>query len=450
MARTTYKEVFLHEPASPFAVAINQEIDLEDNVAALNFHMEAEITKAAQANDNGFSEHNLGLISAITRLSVKCMNENCKRFDAQNYRQIPALGIVAMEKFPGFSWIDITIAPDPGGNNAIYRVKADFTVLVGLTKDSLKYRVIWNTTPNPAGNTDTYDEVMFSITELRVPVIANQHWYDFEAGQDMVAAIWKQVDFDPGVVSKDIVLYYYDELPTAPQKYAGTEGIENNIRLFRYGTNKQCQPYQCRSGVGLLQVYHVSGLVAITLAAAGPIMSNLPLLEMYHSYLRFPVDNYGAPYLYLSFTGGVNAIPDNTKINAMVHKLVAAKQTTIVMEENKVMQHEEEFATAEVIVQNEQNNTAETVTQESASKVEASMVNSITESDETAPADVPVEPSEANETTENLLRIREKLIQSYQTAGNLTAAQKDSILASILRIENVLKGRGVKLDGFKG
>ena len=134
----------------------------------------------------------------------------------------------------------------------------------------------------------------------------------------------------------------------------------------------------------------------------------------------------------------------------MIHKLVAAKQTTITMEDNKVMQQEEDFATSEVIVQDEQTNSATTTTQESASKVENSTVNTITESDETSPADVPVNPPESSESTEQLLSTREKLIRSYQMAGNLTDAQKDSILASILRIENVLKGRGIKLDGFKG
>lgn len=450
MARTTYKEVYLLEPDSPFGQVINQEIDIEDNIAALNFHMETEIEKAAVAHDNGFSEHNLGLISTITRLKVKLQNENCPRFDASNYRQIPAMGIIAMEKWPGFSWLDITIAPDPGVAEAIYRVKADFSILVGITKDALKYRVNWNTTSDPAGNTDTYSEVQFSITELRTPIIANQHWYDFEASQDMVASIWKQIDFDKGVVSKDVVLYYYDETPTSPQMYAGTEGIENNIRLFRYGTNKQCQPYQVRAGIGLMQLYHTTGLLATTLAAAGPTVSDSPLLEIYHSYLRFPVDNFGAPYLYLSWTGGHNAIPEETGIYAMIHKLVAAKQTTITMEDNKVMQQEEDFATSEVIVQDEQTNSATTTTQESASKVENSTVNTITESDETSPADVPVNPPESSESTEQLLSTREKLIRSYQMAGNLTDAQKDSILASILRIENVLKGRGIKLDGFKG
>jgi len=449
MARTTYKEVYLAEPASPFAVSVNQEIDIEDNIAALNFHMEAEITKAALAHDNGFSEHYLGMISMITRLSVKCQNQTCKRFDIENYREVPAMALIAMEKWPGFAWMDITIAPT-GVNDAIYRVKADFSILVGITKDSLKYRVVWQTTADPAGNTDTYDEVQFSITELRCPVIATEHWYDFEIGSNMVAAGWKQVEFDSGVVSKDVVLFFYDNTPTTPQEYGGTEGIENCIRLFRYGTNKQCQPYQCRAGMGLQHLYHTSGLLAVTLATAGPVISDLPNLEMYHSYLRYPVDNYGAPYLYLGYTAGHNAKPDDTYINAMIHKITTTKQSTISMEENKVMQQEEEFATAEIVIQDEQTNTAETTTQESASKVENSMINTITESDETSPADVPVEPPLSDETTEQLLRTREKLIHSYNLAGNLTAAQKDSILASILRIENVLKGRGVKLEGFKG
>lgn len=448
MARTYPTEVKRFDNmtgASVFGNEFEIEVNLEDNVAALNLHIEgrAAMATVGVSDIGSFLAHPFGALSAIKKASLKVDDESCERFDIDNYSDLIPIAMCAQDKFPYYSWIDVHTIAFEDGETQIYQ--ADITILFGVAKSAGKYTLNLSFLDDDSVDV-TLSKGIMTVTELRTPVVADAHWYRFNKnitpGNDAIT-----VKMAKGEVHSNIEMYIHDTTPSTPQTFNNPAVLavtpDQLFTKFGFGPSSSCPKYFVRSGLGMCHLYGETGWDQV--GGAAQAIQTETNEEIYARILNYPMDSYGAPEMYLRIDDSArdyNFTGDSLKLWAMRHTLMPLGKSVIVQEEVQVQQQEADFQESEQTVVDEQNNEALQTTRENSAVVEDSSTENVTNGTDTPTEPLAGEPDPRTMTTEALLEEGGTLFKKIGQDLKLTDQQKATLRIRLQRIAAELGSRG--------